>query len=436
MIKKVQVSEVEVIKKYKNVSNRALTAGTLAFFAGFAAVALFGTTVLKVGPILHLNLVEISWLVAIPIVTGSLLRIPFSLLVDKYGRWTLFTQLVIGFLGMVGIAYTLKQINTLPHTTAYYMLLLFGAIAGTSISTFSSGITYVSYFFPQRKQGTALGIFAGIGNSAPGIFTAILPFALASLGLVNAYIAWASFLALMIIIYALISLDPLYITCIKRCGKNKDEAQNLLKAAGFEIVPSGSLSESLKNASKDPRVWALVIMYLTSFGGFEALTEWLPTYWKSFMHVTSVEAGILTGVVYSLVTALIRIFGGWSSDKFGGEKVALISYIIMILGSIVFIMAYSIPISVSAEIIMAIGMGIANGAVYKLVPRYSPKAVSGASGLVGGLGSAGGLLIPPVMGYIASATNFPYAFTVFTILGIVSVALSVTLWKIGGNKNE
>lgn len=413
-----------------NISNstRGLISGTLAFFTGFAAVALFGVTTLKISPILHLTLVQSSLLVAIPLITGAFLRIPFSLLVDKLGRYTLMIQLIIGLMGMIGIIYTIKSISMMPNIISYYLLLLFGGIAGTGISTFSSGVTYISYFFPQRKQGTALGIFGGIGNTAPGIFTAILPLALSSLGLVYSYIAWAIFLVLMIIVYEILSIDPPYIRFIKE-GKSKEEAERLARQLGAEIIPSTSLWNSLKASAMNKKVLALVFMYFTSFGGFEALTEWLPTYWKIFMNVSTLEAGILTGVVFSLLTALIRVPAGWLSDRIGGEIVVIFSYLIMIFGSMIFIASYLLPTSILAEVIMGTGMGMANGAVFKLVPKYSPNAVSGASGLVGGLGSAGGLAIPPIMGYIATILNFPYAFIVFLSISIISTILSVILWR-------
>ncbi|QGA54084.1 MFS transporter [Sulfolobus sp. E5-1-F] len=413
--------------------NRGLVSGTLAFFSGFAAVALFGTTVLKVGPILKLNLIESSWLVAIPLVTGAFLRIPFSLLVDKLSRWVLAIQLIIGLIGLIGIIYTLEKIYVFPHMLIYELLLIFGAIAGTGISTFSSGITYVSYFYPQSKQGTALGIFAGLGNTAPGIFTVILPFALGTLGLIYSYIAWAIFLTTMIIIYIIISIDPPYIKFIKE-GRSKEEAERLTRNLGINIIPTDSLKQSIKTAVSDGKVWLLTFMYFTSFGGFEALTEWLPTYWKGLYHVPPVEAGILTGVVYSLITALIRVFGGYASDKVSGELISLISYITMLGGSLIFMFSYAFTVSILAEVVMAIGMGIANGAVYKLVPKYSPKAVSGASGWVGGIGSAGGLLIPPAMGYIASMTNFSTAFSVFVVISMISAIFSIELLRKYGRK--
>ena len=415
---------------------RGLMAGTIAFFAGFSAVALFGVTVHNIAPLLHLTIVEIGWLVAIPLLTGALLRIPFGALVDAVGgRRTIMIQLLLALIGMAGLILTLHLIyssyNSLTASVGYALLMLFGAVAGIGISTFASGIAYVSYWFPQRRQGYALGFFAGVGNAAPGIFTAILPFALASIGLIGSYIAWAIFLAIMILVFYLIGYDAYYFQLV-RMGLSRSEAIEKAKALGEELVPSGSTSRSLAIAARVWRTWPLTVMYLTSFGGFEALTEWLPTYWTKYLSISLVQAGILTGIVYSLLTALMRVPGGWWSDRWSGEKVAIVSYLILTLGSVLFMTSHSLIAGIISEVVMAIGMGIANAAVFKMVPKYVPEAVGGATGWVGGLGSAGGLLIPPIMAYIAAVMGKPgyaYGFIVFVILGVLSIILGLILWS-------
>ncbi|WP_054854870.1 MFS transporter [Vulcanisaeta sp. JCM 16161] len=425
----------ELIKKYSIRGNPTLglVAGTIAFFAGFAAVALFGITVHTVAPLLHLNIIEIGWLVAIPLVTGALLRIPFGALVDNVGgRKILLTQLIIAIVGMIGLILTLHAILThsiTSNTLGYTLLMLFGAIAGTGISTFASGIAYVSYWFPQKRQGYALGTYAGFGNAAPGIFTAILPYALASLGLIGAYIAWALFLVVMTAIFAVIGHDAYYFQLMKRVSRS--EAEGIAKELGEELIPSGSASKSLKMSAKIWRTWLLVIMYFISFGGFEALTEWLPTYWTNYLSLSVAMAGLMTGVVYSLITALMRVPGGWFSDRWGGEKIAIVSYIILVIGSIIMLLSHTFTISALGTIIMAIGMGIANAAVFKLVPKYVPEAVGGATGWVGGLGSAGGLLIPPAMAlFVAIYGHAGYAlgFIIYTAFGILSVIFGTILY--------
>lgn len=408
-------------------------AGTIAFFAGFAAVALFGITVHKVAPLLHLSIIEIGWLVAIPLVTGALLRIPFGALVDNVGgRKIILTQLVIAIAGMIGLILTLHAILTgviTSHTLGYALLMLFGAIAGTGISTFASGIAYVSYWFPQRRQGYALGAYAGFGNAAPGIFTAILPYAIASLGLVGAYTAWLVFLVIMTVVFAVIGYDAYYFQLIRRVNRN--DAESIAKELGEELIPSGSATKSLGESARIWRTWLLVVMYFISFGGFEALTEWLPTYWINYLALSVTMAGFMTGVVYSLVTALMRVPGGWFSDKWGGERVAIVSYIILVIGSIIMILSHTFTLSAIGTIVMAIGMGIANAAVFKLVPKYVPEAVGGATGWVGGLGSAGGLLIPPVMAaFVAMYGHVGYAlgFIIYTAFGALSIIFGAILY--------
>ncbi|WP_069807710.1 MFS transporter [Vulcanisaeta thermophila] len=426
----------EYLKRYgvKGSPSLGLTAGTIAFFAGFAAVALFGVTVHSLAKILHLSIVEVGWLVAAPLITGALLRIPFSVLVDRYGgRPVILTQLIIALMGMAGLIVTIHYIliGAVTGTMGFILLMITGAVAGTGISTFASGITYVSYWYPQKRQGFALGAFAGIGNAAPGIFTVILPYALATLGLVGSYIAWAVFLAVMTAIFAVIGFDAYFIQLVKK-GVDRQTALNVSRDLGEELFPSGSASASLSRASRIWRTWLLVIMYFISFGGFEALTEWLPTYWQNYLSVSVALAGVLTGVAFSLITALIRVPGGWLSDLFTGERVAVVSYSIMVIGSVIMMLSHSLPLSITGIIIMAVGMGIANAAVYKMVPKYVPEAVGGASGLVGGLGSAGGLLIPPTMAYFVALmgrAGYPFGFVIYLVLGLVSVVLSVILMR-------
>lgn len=426
--------KVALIEELKGSPTLGLAAGTIAFFAGFAAVALFGTTARMLAQVLNLSIYEVGWLVAIPMITGSFLRIPFSALVDKYGgKIILLIQLFIALVGMIGLIFVVNAILSraiVSPIIGYTLLMIFGATAGTGISTFSPGITYVSYWFPQKKQGFVLGFYAGIGNTAPGIFTVILPFALISLGLVYSYIAWALFLVIMIVVFSLIGYDNYYFQLVKK-GVNHDEAIKISKARGIEIFPSGSAVKSLKDSAKEWRIWLLVEMYFVSFGGFLALTAWLPTYWVNYIHTSVVVAGVVTGIAYSLITALIRVFGGWLSDKLGGEQVALFSYTVIILGSLILIFGgINFAINLMGIVVMAIGMGIANAAVYKLVPKYATSAVGGASGLVGGLGAAGGLLIPPIMAYfvdILGASGYSFGFVLFTILAIISLVFSLIL---------
>ncbi|HWU39187.1 MAG TPA: MFS transporter, partial [Candidatus Acidoferrum sp.] len=180
------------MNQIKGTPTQALFAATLGFFVGFAAVALFGPTAARFQQAMGLGPMAVGFLVAVPALSGSLLRIPFSAWVDTTGgRKPFLVLLLLSAVGMLG--FTLLVFFLYPdRLTAgvYPLLLLLGVFCGCGIATFSVGISQVAYWFPQGKQGRALAIFAGIGNLAPGLFSVLLPLALAGFGLAGSYLAW------------------------------------------------------------------------------------------------------------------------------------------------------------------------------------------------------------------------------------------------------
>src|SRR3989338_3332097 len=198
--------------KIKGTPQKGLYGATLGFFFGFAAVALFGPTAAVFKETLHMSPVLVGFLVASPSLSGSLLRIPFAAWVDTTGGRKPFLVLLalslVGMLGLFSVIYFLYP----DHMSAklYPLLLLLGVMSGCGIATFSVGISQVSYWFPQKDQGKALGIYAGTGNLAPGIFSVLLPFALGVLGLAGSYLAWFVFLCLGTFLYWKIGLNAWY----------------------------------------------------------------------------------------------------------------------------------------------------------------------------------------------------------------------------------
>jgi len=157
---------------------------TLGFFVGFASVALFGSTASLFQEVISIGPVLMGLLVAAPSLSGSLLRIPFAAWVDTTGgKKPFLILLILSVAGMLGLFGTIYFMLTNSGSIDYYpLLLIFGVLSGCGIATFSVGISQVSYWFPQKKQGSALGVYAGIGNLAPGIFSLLLPVALLSAG--------------------------------------------------------------------------------------------------------------------------------------------------------------------------------------------------------------------------------------------------------------
>jgi len=405
---------------------QGLTGATLGFFIGFAAVSLFGPTAKSLKGIMGLGPLEVGFLVAAPSLSGSLLRIPFSAWVDTTGgKKPFLVLLLLSIIGMTGLALTLGSYYPARMTHSFYPLILFlGILCGCGIATFSVGISQVAYWYPKARQGSALGTYAGIGNLAPGIFTLLLPFALVTMGLPRSYLAWLAFLFVGTVVYMVIGRNAWYFQMIAR-GVPADEAKKASALRGQEIFPSGNLVDSLILSARNRKTWALVAIYFTTFGGFIAMTAWLPVYWTSFYSATPILAGALAGV-YSVVTSLVRVGGGYLSDRIGGETTGILALGIMLAGAVLMTLSGDFNLSVAAEILMGIGMGVTNAAVFKLVAQEVPEAVGGAAGWVGGLGAFGGFAIPPLMGTIVQVRGiggYATGFAVFIGLAIVSLLL-------------
>ncbi len=412
----------------KGTPGASLFAATLGFFFGFAAVALFGPTANRFQEVMQLSPLMVAFLVSIPALSGSLLRIPFSAWVDTSGGRKPF--LVLMCLSLAGMAGLLAVVYLLYPTHLsrglYPLLLLLGVLCGCGIATFSVGISQVSYWHPQAKQGRALAIYAGVGNVAPGIFSLLLPMALVRLSLAQAYTAWLAFLAIGTVLYFILGRNSWFFQ-LRAQGYSVDESRRLAREQGQTLFPAGSLIDSLRLSARVWKTWALVWVYFTTFGGFIALTAWLPTYWKSYYGVSAVAAGMLTAL-YSIVTSLVRIAGGVLSDqlKEGGENTAILSLLIMLVGALVMTGTTQFELALPGEIMLAIGMGVCNAAVFKLVPQAVPQAVGGAAGWVGGLGAVGGFLIPPAMGFAVSnlgKRGYPIGFVVFVFLALFALSM-------------
>ncbi len=412
----------------KSSRGAALTWTTLAFFAGFAGVSAFGPIVTKLKQSMALSPLLMGLLAASPALTGSLLRIPFGAMVDRMGgKKPILILLGLAVAGITAIT-VLFSLFSPPQPSHYPLFLMAGILCGCGIAVFSVGIPTVSYWYPQNKQGTALAIYAGLGNMAPGMFAMALPFLVVSLGFAISYVLWLGMLLCLLVVFWLYMKDAPYFQ-YKEMGIEIDE-DALLLACGEELMPSGKVVESLKKAGSSWRTWILTTFYFVTFGGFIALTVWFPTYWREYFGTSLVLAGSLTAL-YSLSASILRVFGGYTADRIGGEKTVFFSFVVVTVGAITMMLASeSLALAIAGEMLLALGMGFANAGVFKLVPKYTPETVGGSAGIVGGLGAFGGFVIPPVMGLfvkVSGVEGYSQGFAVFLGLSLLSLVLFTIL---------
>lgn len=403
-----------------------LFGATLGFFVGFAAVSLFGPTVVYLQEVVGLSAGLAGLLISIPSLSGSLLRIPFAAMVERDGgRRPFIVLLALSLVGVVGIWLVMGRD---PATIArlFPLLLVLGVFGGCGIATFSVGIGQTSYWFPQGRQGTALGVFAGVGNLAPGIFALVLTgIAIPAVGLSGSYLIWTAFLAVGTIGYLLAGRNAWFFQYRKQ-GLDDKEARARAEAEGQELFPTGRALQSLATSARVSRTWLLVVVYFSTFGGFLALTAWLPKFGYGYLGLSLGSVGVLTAV-YSIGASLMRVAGGGISDRLGGWATAAASLIVALAGAIVVALGNATAVTVIGLVLMALGMGVGNAAVFKLVPQYVPKAVGGAAGWIGGLGAFGGFVIPLGLVAVLDLAGYAEGFWIFAVLFAASLGILVVL---------
>jgi len=417
----------------------ALFGATVGFFIGFGAVSLFGPTAHSFVKVMQLTPEQVGFLVAIPMLTGSLLRIPFGAWVDTTGgKLPFLVLLIMSVIGIGGLYYMLLTLYPDHLDQSHYpLLLLFGALGGCGIATFSVGIGQVSYWFPKKNQGWALAAYAGFGNTSPGLVALIMPLMILFIGLWGAYLVSLAIVIVGIVLYLFLGHNAPYFQ-LRHDGVPHEESQASAARAGQELFPQASALHALMQAAAEWRTWPLVILYFTTFGGFLALTAWFPTYWQDFYHTTHWTAVILTAG-FSLLASLIRVPGGSWSDRFGGEIVAALSLAVLLAGALIMTLSGNFVYSVIGELLVGAGMGVNNAAVFRLVPNYVPHAVGGAAGWVGGLGALGGFAVPPLLGHFVGAMGsigYARGFVVYVGLALITLALTGILHLSSGPHKE
>jgi NNP family nitrate/nitrite transporter-like MFS transporter len=343
-------------------AKQSLFLATMAFAIAFANWGLIAGLAPLLKKELGLSVAQASLAIAIPVLLGSVGRIPAGILTDRFGaRWMFGLLLSFGIVPTVALA--------INHS--YSSLLFWGFFLGVLGSSFAIGVAFVSRWYPPEIQGAAVGIYGAgnIGQSIAvfggpvlagwiGISATFLCFGLASL-------AWGA-------VFAVTARNPE----VKARPRTFQECIDLLR------------TEKL--------TWVLSLFYALTFGGFVALSIYLPTLLKEIFALSPADAGARTAFFVILAT-LSRPIGGWLSDRIGGQTLLL--YVFFGVFAIAWLMALPsiVPFTIGA-LGCSILFGLGNGGVFKLVPQYFPQQVGTVTGLVGAAGGLGGFFPPLGLG--------------------------------------
>jgi len=370
---------------------RHLTLSTLSFALCFAMWGLIGAF----GPIFRqtfaLSSTQAALLVVVPVLLGSLARIPAGMLTDRFGGRAVFTSL------MVLVAFAAAIV---PRASSYEGLLIGAFFLGLAGSSFAVGVGYLSGWTTPERQGRALGIY-GLGTIGQSAAVFLGPLAAQSFGWQNVFYIGSVLLLIWGTLFGILA-------------RNAHARQS---AAGIGVM--------LRVLRTERFAWALSAFYFLTFGGFVALSVYLPLLLRDEFELTLPDAGFRTAG-FVVVAASMRPVGGWLADRIGGSRVLSAVFALLIPFALLMSWTSIVPFTVGA-LGCAVLLGLGNGGVFKLVPQYFPNNTGLVTGLVGAMGGLGGFFPPLLLGVFRDQLGVRWPG--FVLLAGVSAAL----WKLNAN---
>jgi MFS transporter, NNP family, nitrate/nitrite transporter len=369
----------------------ALAAFTVCFFAW----SMFGPLGPTLQKHLHLTEFQLAFLVAIPVVLGSVMRIPMGILTGRYGGRIVFTVLM---------AYSVIPLVLLAlFHDSFAVMVALGFLLGVTGASFAVGVPFVNRWYSAQRQGFALGVYGmGMGGTVVAALTA--PKLAKHWSLATPFWVGAALMAAMTLVFWLAARD----------------APIDASAAPQRLSFTAPLAVFRRSA----RAWALTLFYFLAFGGFVAMFLYLPKLLTGVHHLSKTDAGY-RAAGFAFLAVIARPVGGWLSDRIGAERVLRICFVGTLLLAVGLAVSYRHMVPLTACCLtVAVALGLGTGAVFKLVPHWFPDEVGAVTGVVGAAGGLGGFFPPLVMALVKSLTgSYTLGFVLFAIVAGVCLAV-------------
>jgi NNP family nitrate/nitrite transporter-like MFS transporter len=388
-----------------------LTMSTLAFTVCFMVWMIFAVIGIPIKEQLGLNETQFGILAAMPVLTGSLIRLPLGMMTDRFGGRPVFFGIMMS---------TVVPIYLIGQATEYWQLLVAGLFVGIAGGSFSVGIAYCARWFEKQNQGFAMGVF-GAGNAGAALTKLLAP------SIVVAY-GWTmvpTVFAVMMLVTALAFFVFTYSDPAHRVSSTVTVAQQL-------------------RALKDPNVWKICQYYSIVFGGYVALALWMTKYYVQ-EYAFDLKSAAFLAACFSLPGGVLRALGGWFSDKFGAHKVTW--WVLWVCWICLFILSYpqteftvktvSGPQTYEIHLneyvftallfVVGVAMAVGKASVFKYISDDYPKNIGVISGIVGLAGGLGGFLLPIMFGALVDLTGVRSS-CFMLLYGVVWVSLIWMYW--------
>jgi len=374
---------------HKSKAGQVLASSTISFTVCFAIWMMFAVLGIPIKTMLRLNETQFGLLAAMPVLSGSLVRVPLGIWCDKYGGRIVFFLLMLA---------AVIPIYLIGKATAYWQFLVLGLLVGIVGGSFSVGTPYVARWFSKERRGLAMGIF-GAGNSGSALTKFVAPAVIAAYGWQMLPTVYAVALLVTAILFWLCSAtDPTH-----------------------QSGASVPFSEQMK-VLKDPRVWRYCQYYSVVFGGYVALALWMTKYYVG-EYGFDLRLAALLAACFSLPGGVLRALGGWIADRYGAYKVTwcvmwvcwvcffLLSYpptsmvIKTVTGEVHLNLALTPWMFTGLLFVVGTAMAIGKASVFKFIGDEYGENIGAVSGVVGLAGGLGGFVLPILFGVLLDLTG-------------------------------
>lgn len=364
----------------------ALATGSFAVcFAVFGSVSAMMPIIKKQ---LNLMPLQVSIALAVPVLLGSLGRIPLGMLTDRFGGRRVFAAVM---------AFSILPSLFMGSVGTFAQLVICGFFIGVALASFSVGVGFSSRWYPAERQGAVLGVY-GAGNIGQSLAAFGSPVLAAAVGYAWGFRTFGLILAAWLVLWLILSAD-----------------------APVEVKPKPL--RQMMQPLLDRRSWKLSVYYFLTFGGFVAMAVYLPIFLTEIFRLTPKDAGFRTAGFIVLATAM-RPLGGWLADRYSGRAILSLVFPGVAVMAAFLTFPSMVPFTIGA-LGMAALIGLGNGAVFKLVPEFFPQSVGAVTGLVGAAGGLGGFFPPLVLGAVRQLTG---QYTLgFVFLGLFALAAFITI---------
>jgi len=388
-----------------------VAASTSAFTVCFMIWMMFAVIGIPIKEILGLNETQFGLLVAMPVLTGSLIRLPLGMWTDKFGGRIVFFILMLS---------TVIPIFMISRATEFWEFLVTGLFVGVAGGSFTVGISYCARWFPRNQQGFAMGIF-GVGNTGAAVTKLVAPTIVVAFG-------WAmvpQVYAVLMLVAAILFWMFTYTEPAHRVDKGVTVREQLL-------------------VLKDPKVWRYSQYYSIVFGGYVALSLWMTKYYIS-EYGFDIQLAALLAASFSIPGGVLRAIGGWFSDKHGAHFITwwvlwislvclfFLSYpqtdfiVHTVTGPVTFHIGLNATVFTILLFTLGVAFAIGKASVFKYISDDYPHNIGVISGVVGMAGGLGGFVLPILFGALVDLTGVRSS-AFMLMFGVVWASLMWMYW--------